>query len=358
MERITAFDGVRGYSALWVAIVHLAMLFQLHELYVLPDSKYGLEIFFILSGYVITTLLQRKHETYGVFIFRRFLRLAPAFTILCIVYLLFAGIIIDSLKMLDKSNWLIQSQVAIYKHSIEDWYWHLATHITMTHGFFEQLLKHSSKAIIIAGWSMTVEWQYYLAAPALFWMIKNNKVFLLAGLLVFSVVFPYVDPLKGLYFTKHLMSFLIGTLTYMYLHQNPEALRDNRGSLILLLMIAVGIYGSRYEVALWSLFLLFVYGDVGEWANRTVRKILENKPIVYIGTISYSFYLNHMLVIYLSIYFLGPYVDLKNLELSFFIFLPIFLVLTTLLSSLTYHFIEEPGINWSKKVIARRQQAV
>jgi len=91
MQHIKIFDSLRGLMAFWVVLAHTFMTFDLF----LPKSlgkvlnvAYAVEVFIILSGFVIFLLLDKKHESYRHFITRRFFRLFPVYWVLLIIAVL------------------------------------------------------------------------------------------------------------------------------------------------------------------------------------------------------------------------------------------------------------------------------
>src|SRR5580700_3890726 len=87
-QRIGLFESLRGLLSFWVLFAHIGLFAGLT-----PDvggllkpleyfnytAGYAVFVFMILSGFVISFLLDKKHESYGRFIFRRFFRLYPVF---------------------------------------------------------------------------------------------------------------------------------------------------------------------------------------------------------------------------------------------------------------------------------------
>src|SRR5262245_40165969 len=83
-KRIPELDGVRGIAILMVVLFHLPG-------FALPQGWVGVDIFFVLSGFLITTLLLTEYEESGrinltQFYARRALRLLPALAILMLAY--------------------------------------------------------------------------------------------------------------------------------------------------------------------------------------------------------------------------------------------------------------------------------
>ena len=90
--RIQEFEGLRGCLAWWVVLFHLGMLGRFDsaqrtrfENLVVLGGWQGVELFIILSGFVIAVLLEVQRETYRVYIVRRFFRLAPVYYVLLVL---------------------------------------------------------------------------------------------------------------------------------------------------------------------------------------------------------------------------------------------------------------------------------
>ena len=88
MKEIPLVEGLRGYLALWVVIDHLLGCcgYGLNNLsglfYILRSGWYAVDLFIIISGFVVFYLLDNKEEKYKQFIIRRFFRIWPLFIFL------------------------------------------------------------------------------------------------------------------------------------------------------------------------------------------------------------------------------------------------------------------------------------
>ncbi|MBC8038204.1 MAG: acyltransferase family protein, partial [Rhizobiales bacterium] len=88
--RIHEFEALRGALAAWVVIGHVFKHsgYAPDALYPFPllgDPGMPVDVFIILSGFVIFSLLDHKHEGYWPFITRRFFRLFPLFLVVLLV---------------------------------------------------------------------------------------------------------------------------------------------------------------------------------------------------------------------------------------------------------------------------------
>jgi peptidoglycan/LPS O-acetylase OafA/YrhL len=143
-ERVLGWDLLRGLCALTVALYHLLYWLELAELPAL--STYGVYLFFVLSGaslaYNYGAERVRSPAAIGRFLLARWLRLAPLYLLLCGVYI----------AMLAAHNGpLPLDRVARY----------LALNASFAFGAWDPSLN----ALLIGGWSLGIEFVFYLFFP-------------------------------------------------------------------------------------------------------------------------------------------------------------------------------------------------
>jgi peptidoglycan/LPS O-acetylase OafA/YrhL len=165
MAYIPALDGVRGVAVLGVLLLH----FRFSGV---PGGGIGVDIFFVLSGFLITRVLlagYARGDPLAIFYSHRFVRLFPALLFLCAIYLAFGLIFLDK-----NQTWLDLESSLSYA---ANW----------TRAFVDgapQYLGHT--------WSTAIEEQFYLLWPALLLLTlrATNKNFCtLATLSLLAVVF-------------------------------------------------------------------------------------------------------------------------------------------------------------------------
>lgn len=142
---IKEFDGLRGALASWVFAFHAIAIAGLWAklpptLGALLDGGQAVNVFIILSGFVITSMLLHARETYGVFIIRRFLRLWPTFAV-CIL----AALAMQALGLMPVRG---EPLVA-----------HILVHATMLHSAIPEWLLPGSPGAILCGASINSVWQ-------------------------------------------------------------------------------------------------------------------------------------------------------------------------------------------------------
>lgn len=181
---VPEFESLRGLMALWVLLGHVATRIGIHfssELGVLwkviVSINIPVDIFIALSGFAIFTLLSKDKSHYSGYLLGRFFRIYPVYiTCLIIGVLLYdwriAQLMVDPLV----SQSGLQSKVLVFE-SVHEHYWqHLLAHLFVVHGMIpDQIIYAIGHSFIAPAWSLSLEWQFYLIAPLLFYLITKNR---------------------------------------------------------------------------------------------------------------------------------------------------------------------------------------
>ncbi len=146
-SKILGFDGVRAICVLLVALNHLGVYPGQDSLFRVVNGVTGVQMFFVLSGFLITMLLIREHQSTGSisyrdFYLRRTLRILPPY----IVLLVFVSALMLLGHKVAQPKALAAAWLYLTNFAPESWY--------------SQVLAHT--------WSLAVEEHFYLAWPALF----------------------------------------------------------------------------------------------------------------------------------------------------------------------------------------------
>src|ERR1019366_1331141 len=238
----------------------------------------GVTIFFFISGYLITSLLLMEWNRNGEvslasFYLRRFWRLAPPL----IVYILLSALLILFIQRTFPFKEMFAS--LFYFANYYQLFWH-----------FQELRGISSPLKIL--WSLAIEEHYYLFfAPIFVFAIRRSQVLISIILvlcfapLVWRCSLILVNPIDWLKVTYGLAGI--------------AKIFDNKyivlGSIAILIFCLVdrdvafreSFRYSLQGLALMSIFFTSLYG---RWSNFS-RNILETKPFVWLGKMSYSLYL-------------------------------------------------------------------
>src|SRR5262245_13804587 len=140
MKRLAALESARGLLALWVLLGHVvsrtysdAELDSVH-LSILHVPIWAVYVFIMLSGFVITYLLDHESLDYSRFVIRRFLRLAQLWTVVVILSALTLPAELRVLQSLTWSNEDTVGDVAFHQEAIAHFWAHLIAHLSMLHG--------------------------------------------------------------------------------------------------------------------------------------------------------------------------------------------------------------------------------
>jgi len=154
---------------------HVVWLAGYHGIIQHNAGVYAVDGFIILSGFVIAQLLLTKNEPYGLYIFRRFMRLFPAF-IVCLAI----ALLVRPFTFGTAPSELLR-EASEYRY----FWWHLGAHASLIHGLVPiAWLPQSQLAFLPPGWSISLEFQLYLLAPLVLWWLGR---FGLRGFVVLAI---------------------------------------------------------------------------------------------------------------------------------------------------------------------------
>jgi peptidoglycan/LPS O-acetylase OafA/YrhL len=319
-----SLDGLRGVAVFIVFMTHV---------HIFLGGRFGVDIFFVLSGYLITEVLYDSRYSKSflwVFYFRRFLRLFPALAFLCAVVIAVCAV--------------TDGDVSIYKDVLSS----ILYSQSWTSGFrdgFSLYLGHT--------WSLSVEEQFYILWPFV-WVIFNRsdvKAAFVQAIILLCVSLMYQFYMSTLpvhydrlYFSAdtRFQAILIGAVGSIATRVKgvKEFLYSYVASVPVALMLVVGAAAVLYRWDAFSSFLISVLSLILIFrltmkVGTVDAKILSVAPLVSLGKISYGFYLWHVPILVL----LRNYYKFDTLYV-FLIGLPA----SILASALSYRLIEQPAL--------------
>jgi peptidoglycan/LPS O-acetylase OafA/YrhL len=355
MRYVPALDGMRGLSLPGTILTHYALFLQFRPdapdwLHHVGPLTLNIQMFFVLSGALITNLLVAEHrKTGGVslksFYLRRSRRLGPALVavlpLIALAEWLWTGT--DRSSPLGAHPWLAFGAVAVF--------------------FGNWVLFEISGGIGWLGpaWTLGIEEQFYLTWPLGLRALLNRGarravvllgigIALVAGLGVAVALYDHTVPSRVFYSTPtQLPSILLGCALGYELTTNPTGRlwRALRSRLLALLGLAgmvvasielTGRPGVEYRggYVVYAVFACLLIGHciaVAE-SGTVVSRVLGWKPFVIIGQISYEAYLIHTIVI------IGVAQLLPDLRVYPMIVLDS--VVIAVLSAAFYYLVEQP----------------
>jgi peptidoglycan/LPS O-acetylase OafA/YrhL len=282
-------DGLRALAVIPVILFHA-------EFELFSGGFVGVDVFFVISGYLITTILIEdiENERFSIVNFyeRRARRILPALFFVMLVCIPISIIYLPA----DEFRDFFQSIVAVSLFASNILFWKEG-------GYFDS---EASDKPLLHTWSLAVEEQYYILFPIfliLVWRFGKNRVFwMIVVMATISLLLSewgwrnkananfYLAPTRAWeLFAGSIAAFIVQKQGVQ--KNNPLALL---GSAVIMFSIffydEVTPFPSVYTlVPVGGVFLLILYAD-----RRTVTaKILSIKPFVGLGLISYSAYLVH-----------------------------------------------------------------
>lgn len=302
-------------------------------------------------------------KTITTFWLRRFFRIAPLFYILLIVALFF-GETFGHYRDLISSTW-IETQADTDKYD-DTSFINLFTHLSFMFGF----LPYFSARTAIPDWSIGLEMQYYAIFPFLMLLIMKfgyirSSVVLMASCVVVSYMAPdYFSafPRPSMILFK-LPLFIAGMLIY-------KSVVENKKHFIIIALLAplfswfMGYFMSRGLVVIEMFIIIALATLLMKHGEKTLinRVALTGKWFLsirlsrFLGEVSYSVYLLHLMIIIPTIGVLVQYPWFAELApiLRFLLVTVTVLPVTYALSTLLFKYVEEKGIAVGKKLIKSR----
>ena len=334
-------DGLRSIAVIAVIFFHSKFSTFSH-------GFFGVDIFFVISGYLITKILIENGFNFKDFYERRVRRIIPNYFFI----LFFSSIIIFklnpdiyTLKEFSKSSYFSMG--------------FLSNYYFMANDYFQQIISRP----FLHTWSLSIEEQFYIFYPFFLFFFKkinkNLKISIFLILITLNIIlvnsggnlkldYPFFEE-RFLFFSNsiffnfysplsRLWEFLFGALAYFII------LKKNTfySNLILIISYILIFYSLTFQseflfypnifslLPVCSTFLIIILEN-----NKTVTfKIISSKILTYIGLRSFSLYLWH-----LPIYEIYNYLGLDTLSYKIYIS---YILTILILSELTFRFVEKP----------------
>lgn len=342
-KHIIGLNGIRAIAVFLVIISHRFP--ENHFLKSFPIGSYGVDIFFVLSGFLISRGLFFQIKSGEInngqmlknFFFKRCLRIFPVYYTLLLFLYLTKGIIGNNFR--ENILWYVFYGANYLNYFQNKWFGALA-HL----------------------WSLSVEEQFYVFFPILLLFIFRKRILLLLAIfIIVGTLYPFfVIGNSGILTLSCINAFGIGgLLAYVEIYKNSFVFSFYKYSLflsipILLLLIVHNLYNTipffpeRLAISIIAIFImtqcLIKPNSFG------VNKILGNSFLNFIGIISYGIYLYHNIVPkYWNFVLHKLKIDFNNFQFSyleFFLQTSIIIVL----SYFSWILLEKPILNFKKYI--------
>lgn len=355
---IRELDGVRGLAVTLVVSGHF-----FYQLNIFKSGWTGLNLFFLLSGYLITSRLfshisSSPGQYFKNFYIRRILRIFP----------LYYGSLIFFLWILP----IFYTTYEIYFENLQQiqlWYWlYISNWRIILHGLPPPLFFHF--------WSLAVEEQFYIFWPVIFLLVRrfNARIGWIGAFIALSVFLRIVyHDSHNAYFNTFVAAepFLLGSLICLF--EKKKALsaiyrRYLKG--IVIVPVAIFVVMRVMEPAsailspqmlllgyssidlVWLLLIWFLLANVN--SQKPLNNIFRSLPLVWLGKYSYGIYVFHWFVLQLFVNRAESRFPSSGIPASwsYWIIRAMAILITLILSYLSYHLYEKKFLLLKKRFVS------
>jgi peptidoglycan/LPS O-acetylase OafA/YrhL len=314
--RISSLDGLRALSIMFVLLAHLSGTTNfVHTSVFGLYGNFGVRVFFVISGFLITTLLLKERGKTGRislkdFYIRRVFRIFPA---------AYAFILI---------------MVVVYWASLSAA--NIATALTYTSNYF-----HAGSWVTGHLWSLSVEEQFYVLWPLTLILFFQDRVPIVLSVIASGPLFRYafwrIWGYKGLEYPFPVVMDALAMGCLLAIAQ-PQIERYKRilmsrwfavVPIITIFMPLWSLYSNRFYQ---SVGLTFMHAGIALSVDHSIRKkysFLNARPVMWMGVLSYSLYL-------------WQQVFLDRQSTTLITSFPINLILAFACATASYYLVEKP----------------
>jgi peptidoglycan/LPS O-acetylase OafA/YrhL len=351
-------NALRFIAATAVVIFHIELyksFFNIPNLFNLPFfkivGKLGVVLFFVLSGFLITTLLLNEKEKTGKinfknFYLRRILRIWPLY---------FLILILGFFVLPHFSYWEIPKD--IFQPVSENFWEKLTLYVLILPNL--AVAKYHEVVGVSQSWSLGTEEQFYLIWPVIIvFFRKKLPITLLLILLGYwslrlffgklASIFEVFNMVVSFWNLFNINCMTIGGLfAILYKQNNKIFIRlvfDKYVYYVVLLTLFMSLtFGLKFGFFHYEIYSLFFAVIILNLAcNPKYSKVLENKIISYLGSISYGIYMYHPAI-------LPPAIKIAQYyHLNYLIYL-ITVPVTFIISALSYEYFEKYFLKFKSK---------
>ena len=291
--------GLRAIAATMVVMIHTGMLADYGTVgqSITNAGKYGVQIFFVISGFTIAKTFSEA-KNYTTYLTRRIMRIVPLYWLIITL-----AMVLWVSGMFSMPYWMqeLGSQPDLYNYLM---------HLTM----ISYLDYRVANSILGVEWSIPIEVFWYICLPPLIYFGKTipRAISMILALLVLTALLSLVakkilgtsQPIKWSPIA-HGHLFFMGVISY-YLRDRFQSVTSCRpviwivGAVALFALAMVLDFGGRSAVLALSTAILIVCVTPARatWVTRP----LTARPMLFLGSISYSIYLIHGIGRFMVVY--------------------------------------------------------
>jgi exopolysaccharide production protein ExoZ len=337
---VRPMEGLRGFAVLLVFVVHYVTLIEPWlsngtDLFSLSRSLHtignsGVDLFFVLSGYLIYGSLISRQQKFLPFIRRRVQRIYPVFIIVFLIYIAL--------------SWIFPSENKV-PPGLRDAFLYLCQNFLLLPGLLPV------KPLITVAWSLSYEMFYYISLPLIISLLKlrqrsvNCRVYIFSAL---AVVFAIASAHYG--GPTRLLMFMSGILLYEVTQHRLFSASGSRAGIIALLAGLIsplasidGSFGVIFKTGCLFAAFFVICHTCFERPLGALGRAFSSACLRWLGNMSYSYYLVHGLALKAAFLILGKLVPPNGQGILFFVAMMIMMFIWTLIpSAVTFIVIERP----------------
>lgn len=324
--------------AWWVVIGHISLALG-WNLPLVDRNTLAVDVFILLSGFVIALLVERKQETYPHYIVRRAFRLFPVYLLVLATSAILLPAQLLAWESLPATPANI-NRINLAQEAIGHFVRNVTVHVPLLQGLVPKVLGGKEAYTIVGqAWSISLEWQFYLVAPFLIYAMIARQ-WLRAAVIALPILL-LTHFFTGAFLGAKILLFVVGIATHLALR--PERRRSACLAALLCAVAAIAKDGPLQVIplAIWAGVIVSSVQPAHSLGHLPA-KLLGSRIPFHLGEVSYSVYLIHMMPLYLSICACSA-AGIANGRAQTFVAVSTILV-TYVLSVASYHAIEKPGI--------------
>jgi peptidoglycan/LPS O-acetylase OafA/YrhL len=357
LEYIPELDGIRGIAIIMVLLWHYGNNQVIYELnlftkyFRIASSMFwsGVDLFFVLSGFLIGRILLNNRDTrnyFRTFYIRRIFRIFPLYYLSIVAFFL-----LHSWGLENTFVWLMKDPFPFWTYAL------------FIQNFAMSNALHYGPSWLGITWSLAIEEQFYLILPLVIFLIADIR---LVYLLLMAVLLAFVYRILYPGITSHVS--LIGRIDTLasgvllaYVALNKEILNClTKNKKIIYIVFAIllfgvivfsAIYYDDYKSYVYSwltlLYTLFILIPLID-QNSFISSMLRNRILKQIGILSFGIYLYHQLItgiLHQIILKQTPRIStVTDLSITFLSF-----ILTIIIAHLSYMYLEKPFLKLGRK---------
>lgn len=293
-EKVEELESIRGLAALLVVFFHIPKWNTLLDIGIINNGYLMVDLFFVLSGYVIYTAYEKKITNKKDLFRFQILRLGRLYPVHFIFLVSF--IFIEIVKYVAQSKF---GMTSIKAKPFED---------NNLAAFLQQLflvqamgLAHNALTFNYPAWSVSVEFYTYLLFGVCILFSKKNKDLLFFLIALISVILlANQKTFEFNYLFRCLAGFFIGCLTAL----GVKKLKLKLPKYVSLLAFSFIVFflqlktTKQYDISMYFLTAALIVSLVRS-TNGYLNYVLNIKVLTWLGSISYSVYMSHVVILWI-----------------------------------------------------------